>query len=88
MQEFTETVKTTDDTGGQTISVPKEKARKTMSAPQGGSFDSIIIGGGPAGITAGIYLARKQIKTLLISPDLGGQVNWTSDVENYPGYSV
>jgi len=65
---------------------PKQKA--AVDAPDSGSFDAIIIGGGPAGITAGVYLTRKMISTLLISPDLGGQVLWTSDVENYPGYNV
>ena len=88
MQELAEIVKIIDDIGQEAKPVPEEKTKKAMAAPEGGSFESIIIGGGPAGITAGIYLARKQIKTLLISPDLGGQVNWTSDVENYPGYSV
>jgi len=65
---------------------PKQKM--AMKAPDNGSFDAVIIGGGPSGTTAGVYLARKMINTLLISPDLGGQVLWTSDVENYPGYSV
>jgi len=50
-------------------------------------YDTIIIGGGPAGITAGIYAARKKLKTLLLSPDLGGQVLETWEVENYPALS-
>lgn len=49
-------------------------------------YELIIIGGGPAGLAAGIYAARKQLKTLLISSDIGGQVNWTLGVENYLGY--
>lgn len=48
-------------------------------------FDTIIIGGGPAGVTAAIYAARKKIKTLLISPDIGGQMLETWEIENYPG---
>ena len=48
--------------------------------------DLIIIGGGPAGLCASVYAARKQLKTLLISGDIGGQVNWTMGVENYLGY--
>jgi alkyl hydroperoxide reductase subunit F len=67
---------------------PAPGARKTIEAPSSGSFDTVIIGGGPAGMTAGVYMARKLTRTLLISPELGGQVLWTSDVENYPGYSV
>ncbi len=48
--------------------------------------DLAIIGGGPAGLTAAVYAARKKINTLLVSKDLGGQPNWTSGVENYMGY--
>lgn len=47
--------------------------------------DLIIIGSGPAGVTAGIYAARKKLKTLLISRDFVGQVGRASFVENYPG---
>jgi alkyl hydroperoxide reductase subunit F len=49
-------------------------------------YDLIIIGGGPAGMTAAVYAARKQLKTLIITKDLGGQLLWTSDIENYMGY--
>ncbi len=49
-------------------------------------YDLIIIGGGPAGMAAGVYAARKQLNTLLLSTDIGGQVNWTMGVENYLGY--
>lgn len=50
-------------------------------------FDLIIIGGGPAGITAGIYAARQKIKTLLITKDFGGQVAKKAvAIENYPGF--
>jgi len=49
-------------------------------------YDLAIIGGGPAGMTAAVYAARKKINTLLISKDLGGQVLWTTEVENYMGY--
>ncbi|MFC2040987.1 FAD-dependent oxidoreductase [Chloroflexota bacterium] len=48
--------------------------------------DLIIIGGGPAGLAAGVYAARKKLNTLIISGDIGGQVNWTLGVENYLGY--
>jgi len=46
----------------------------------------IIIGGGPAGMTAAVYAARKRIDALLLSKDIGGQVLTTTGVENYMGY--
>jgi len=49
-------------------------------------YDLIILGGGPAGLAASVYAARKRIKTLLLSHDIGGQVNWTTGIENYLGY--
>ena len=49
-------------------------------------YELIIIGAGPAGMTAAVYAARKRINTLLISGDVGGQVLTTWAVENYMGY--
>lgn len=49
-------------------------------------YDLIIIGAGPAGITASVYAARKSIKFLVISKDIGGQAAWSGDIENYTGY--
>ncbi len=49
-------------------------------------YDLMIIGGGPAGLAASVYAARKQLKTLLISVDIGGQINQTMGIENYLGY--
>lgn len=48
--------------------------------------DIIIIGAGPAGLTAGIYAGRREMKSLLISKDLGGQIVWAHEIENYPGF--
>ncbi len=51
-------------------------------------FDLIIIGGGPAGLTCGLYAARYKLKTLMIekAPMTGGQLTTTEWVENYPGF--
>ncbi len=51
------------------------------------SFDTAIIGGGPAGLTAAIYCARAGMNTLLIERAiLGGQMSMCSTIENYPGF--
>jgi thioredoxin reductase (NADPH) len=53
----------------------------------GARYDAIIIGGGPAGLTAGMYLARAGKKTLLLEQGLlGGQMATAGSVENYPGF--
>ena len=49
-------------------------------------YELIILGAGPAGMTAAVYAARKRLNTLLLSKDVGGQVLWTTGVENYMGY--
>ncbi|MFA6493070.1 MAG: FAD-dependent oxidoreductase [Patescibacteria group bacterium] len=49
-------------------------------------YDSIIIGGGAAGITAAIYLARKKMKIILLTEDYGGQMAKAGSIENYPGF--
>lgn len=49
-------------------------------------YDVIIVGGGPAGLTAAIYSARRAMKTLIVSMDIGGQMAMTNSIENYPGY--
>jgi len=49
-------------------------------------FDAIVIGGGPAGLTAGIYLSRARLKTLIINEGtVGGQMVLTHEIANYPG---
>lgn len=51
-------------------------------------YETIIVGGGPAGLTAGIYLSRSRINVLLLEKALpGGQGNLTEMIENYPGFS-
>ena len=49
-------------------------------------YELIIIGGGPSGMAAAVYAARKLINTMLVTGDIGGQVNWTNGVENYLGF--
>jgi len=49
-------------------------------------YDLMIIGGGPAGLAASVYAARKRLNTLLVSVDIGGQINKTWGIENYLGY--
>ncbi|MFA5023881.1 MAG: thioredoxin-disulfide reductase [Patescibacteria group bacterium] len=49
-------------------------------------YDLIIIGSGPAGMTAGIYAVRREMKTLIIGRELGGQMVWANEIENYPGF--
>jgi len=48
----------------------------------------IIIGAGPAGLSAGVYCARKMLDTLVISTNVGGQAAWSWEVENYLGYQL
>lgn len=49
-------------------------------------YDVIIIGSGPAGFAASIYAARREMKTLIIGKETGGQLIWASEIENYPGF--
>ena len=48
-------------------------------------FEIVIVGAGPAGLSAGIYIARQNVSCLIISKDLGGQMNLIPKLENYPG---
>ena len=48
-------------------------------------FEIVIVGAGPAGLSAGIYIARQNVSCLVISKDLGGQMNLIPRLENYPG---
>ena len=51
-------------------------------------YDTVIIGAGPAGMTAALYAARSNLKVALLERGIpGGQMNNTADIENYPGYA-
>jgi len=53
------------------------------------NYDIVILGGGPAGLAAGIYAARGTFKTAIIDTSvMGGQVNNTLEIENFPGYPI
>jgi len=63
-----------------------EAARKKI-VPVETKTDVVILGGGPAGLTAGIYLAQAHVKTILVDTALpGGYVATTHQVSNYPGF--
>ncbi|MEJ5357675.1 MAG: FAD-dependent oxidoreductase [Desulfobacterales bacterium] len=65
----------------QTIFIPESDAEEVQT-------DLLIVGGGPAGLTAGIYAVRSGLKTAIIERQaLGGQVALTPVVENYPGFT-
>jgi alkyl hydroperoxide reductase subunit F len=49
-------------------------------------YDLVIVGAGPAGITAGVYAARKRMNFPIITMDIGGQASLSWDIENYIGY--
>ena len=48
-------------------------------------YEVVIVGAGPAGLSAGMYVARQKVSCLVISKDLGGQMNLIPKLENYPG---
>lgn len=50
-------------------------------------YDSIVLGGGPAGLTAAIYAGRYNLKTLVVAKSFGGTANLAGEIENWPGYA-
>jgi thioredoxin reductase (NADPH) len=71
------------------VLLPEEKVNeiKKEIKPTVSEFDVIILGGGPGGLTAGLYLCQARVNTVLIDIALpGGQVSTTHEVSNYPGF--
>jgi thioredoxin reductase (NADPH) len=69
--------------------LPADKVNEIKSRikPSVSEFDVIILGAGPGGLTAGLYLSQSKISTVLIDNALpGGQVSTTHEVSNYPGF--
>lgn len=69
--------------------LPPEQTREIHGKvrPKDTEADVLILGGGPAGLTAGIYLAQAHLKTIVVDPALpGGYVATTDQVSNYPGF--
>jgi len=51
-------------------------------------YDAVIVGAGPAGLTAAVYAARKLMKIVIISENIGGQATWSWSIENYMGFRM
>lgn len=51
-------------------------------------WDFVSLGAGPAGLNAGLYAKRKGLETLIVSKDIGGQLNNTEEVDNYLGFEM
>ncbi len=58
----------------------------SLASLQTRTLDLIIVGAGPAGMSAAVYSSRRKLDTLVITTDIGGQTNWSAEVENYLGY--
>jgi len=69
------------------LTADRVKEIKSLIYPTVSEFDVIILGAGPGGLTAGLYLCQSKINTVLIDIALpGGQVSTTHEVSNYPGF--
>src|SRR3989339_315393 len=65
---------------------PGTAEKKAGPGDESKLYDIAILGAGPAGLCAGVYSARKKLSCLLVSQDIGGQLGWTSEIENYIGF--
>ena len=69
--------------------IPEEKVEEIASKikPRVSEYDTLILGGGPAGLTAGLYLCQARVKAALVDIQLpGGQISTTHKISNYPGF--
>ncbi|GBF09699.1 thioredoxin reductase [Aeropyrum pernix] len=60
-------------------------AVRAPKIPRGEEYDTVIVGAGPAGLSAAIYTTRFLMSTLIVSMDVGGQLNLTNWIDDYPG---
>ncbi len=61
------------------------RLKRPSRVPRGEEYDLVIVGAGPAGLSAAIYAARFLLKTIVVTVDVGGQLNLTDWVDDYPG---
>jgi thioredoxin reductase (NADPH) len=82
-------IKRSDIINNLDLMIPAEKLKeiKAHIKPSVSEYDVIVLGAGPGGLTAGLYLCQSKINTVLIDIALpGGQVSTTHEVSNYPGF--
>ena len=68
------------------LNISRNEENKVVPLDEKSIYDLIIIGGGPAGMTAAVYSLRKGLKTAIVTYDIGGQMLETYSIENYMGF--